>query len=244
MTDPVVERTGTRPRRIARETRHLLLTAVLAVAGLWVLASIRFPDRPVSVNPVPQLLTQITPPPRFSELAAEVAGARTRLAASLFSIRVGQDREAMAIRPGLAVAWLGEAAMPLSAGDAEVIAFDPASGVGLARTQGAGEVTFPPLWTPRDLDEPRYLVASDVAGSRVSVRPVFIGALVPIGGTAWPGPIWLLPAHADVHAGSFVFMPNGELVGLVIPHAGSRALVPAEVLINGTTWVQAADSAP
>jgi hypothetical protein len=222
----------------------LVIAALIAVAVLWILARIRFPDRAATPNPVQPLLTQIAPPPRFADLAAEVLGARLRLGESLFSIPVSEGREAMAIRPGLAVAWLGAAVTDPSGDGTEVLAFDPASGVALIRMPAADRVTFPPLWMPRDLDEPRYLIASDVAGNRVSVRPVFIGALVPVNAAAWPGAIWQLPAHAEVHAGSFVFMPNGELVGLVISHGTTHALVPADVLVRGTAWVEAADPVP
>lgn len=242
MADPLAERAG-RPRRIARETRLLLLTALIAIAVLWLLARVRFPDRAVTPNPVPPLLTQIAPLPRFADLAAEVSAARARLEASLFSVRVGDYREAVAIRPGVAVTWLGSAATHLSIDDAEVVARDAASGVGLVRMRRT-DVTFPPLWMPGDLGQARYLIASDVAGDRITARPVFIGALVPLDGTGWPGRIWLLPAHTDIHAGSFAFTPNGELVGLVIPYGNTRALVPGDVLVRGTAYVETADSAP
>ena len=45
--------------RISRETRLLLTTAFLAVAVLWGLARVRFPDRPASPNPDPPLLTPL-----------------------------------------------------------------------------------------------------------------------------------------------------------------------------------------
>src|SRR5687768_14568760 len=75
-------------QRISRETRLLLITALLAVATLWVLARIRFPDRPVTADPVTPVLTQIASIPRFTDLAAEVSLARTRLETSLLAVRV------------------------------------------------------------------------------------------------------------------------------------------------------------
>jgi hypothetical protein len=46
--------------RVSRETRLLLAAGVMAVAALWLLARIRFPERPVSPNPVPSVLSQLT----------------------------------------------------------------------------------------------------------------------------------------------------------------------------------------
>lgn len=231
-------------KHISRETRLLVIAALIAVAVLWILARVRFPDRAATPNPVQPLFTQIAPPPRFDDLAAEVLGARMRLGEALLSIPVSGGRAAMAIRPGLAVAWLQDAVDIPATGSVEVVAIDPESGVGLVRTGRSDAVTLPPIWMPGNLDEPRYLMVTDLAGNRISLRPVFIGTLVPVPRAGWPGNIWLLPAHADLHPGNFVFSSTGELVGLVVSHGAVRALVPGDVLVNGTAWVEAADPAP
>ena len=57
--------------RLSRETRQLLTAALLALVALWVLARIRFPDQPATPNPLPSLLSQLSPVPRFANLAAE-----------------------------------------------------------------------------------------------------------------------------------------------------------------------------
>ena len=80
--------------RVSRETRRLLTTALVAVLTLWVLARMRFPDRPPTPNPVPPILEQLTAPPTFSDLADRVADARTRLVASLLSVAVVDDAAA------------------------------------------------------------------------------------------------------------------------------------------------------
>ena len=80
--------------RVSRETRRLLTTALVAVLTLWVLARMRFPDRPSTPNPVPPILQQLTAPPTFSDLADRIADARTRLADSLLSIAVADDSDA------------------------------------------------------------------------------------------------------------------------------------------------------
>ena len=46
--------------RVSRETRQLLIAALVALLALWVLARIRFPGQPVSPNPIPSLLSQLS----------------------------------------------------------------------------------------------------------------------------------------------------------------------------------------
>lgn len=238
-------------QRLSRETRLLLIAALLAVAMLWVLARIRFPDRPVTADPVTRVLTQIASVPRFTDLAAEVSLARERLRASVVAVRVAtvvdqetwqySHRPAIVVGAGLAAAWLTGTSIHVSRDDAEVLILDPASGVGLVRTPKAGSP--PALWMPRALDEARYLMVSDVAGEQTSLRPVFVGALVPVTHPAWPAAIWLLPAHTDVAPGTFAFTSNGELVGLVVPHGGGLAIVPGDMLMKTAAWVQQVDPA-
>ena len=50
----------------------LLATVLLSLAALWVLARIRYPERPATPNPVPPLLTQLAPRPVFEDLASAV----------------------------------------------------------------------------------------------------------------------------------------------------------------------------
>ena len=45
------------PRRLSRETRHLLIAAFAALLALWILARLRFPERTSIANPIPPLLT-------------------------------------------------------------------------------------------------------------------------------------------------------------------------------------------
>ena len=72
--------------RVSRETRRLLAAAGLALLALWILARLRFPERPASANPVATVLTQISTPTTFSDLAAEVDGVRRRVAPVLAEI--------------------------------------------------------------------------------------------------------------------------------------------------------------
>lgn len=236
---------------VSRETRLLLITAVLAIATLWGLARVRFPERPVTANPVTPVLTQIATMPRFADLAGEVSLARARLETSVIAVRVAtmvetsswqhRDRPGIVVAEGLAAAWLGGTSTHVSQDDAEVLVFNPTSGVGLVRTPAARRP--PALWMPRNLADARYLMVSDVAGSHISLRPVFVGALVPVNAPAWSAEIWLLPEHTDVEPGTFAFTSNGELVGLVVPHGGGRGIVPGDVLMKAAAWVRGVDPA-
>ena len=64
--------TGLHRSRISRDTRLLLMTVCVAVAALWILARLRFPERPVTANPIPPLLTQLVPRATLEDLASEV----------------------------------------------------------------------------------------------------------------------------------------------------------------------------
>src|SRR5688572_10969828 len=75
--------------RVSRETRLLLTTALVALAALWVLARLRFPDLPTTPNPVTPLLSQIVTPPTFDDLASDVAQLQARLDSSLIALDAG-----------------------------------------------------------------------------------------------------------------------------------------------------------
>src|SRR5688572_8440460 len=103
------------PRRLSRETRHLLIAAFAALLALWILARLRFPERTSIVNPIPPLLTQLSVRPGFSELEAELARLHARLSPSLIATRrpsppgeAARDdaRTALRIDGGLAIALL------------------------------------------------------------------------------------------------------------------------------------------
>ena len=102
--------------RVSRETRLLLTAGLVAVAALWLLARIRFPERPVDPNPVPSVLSQLASVPKFDGLAGEIAQhqesleGRVRAAGACYSSRVviGKPADcllalAAEIDPGLVV---------------------------------------------------------------------------------------------------------------------------------------------
>lgn len=74
-----MELTGLRRSRISRDTRLLLITVCVAVAVLWVLARLRFPERPVTANPIPPLLTQLASRAVLEDLPSEVSQLQPRV---------------------------------------------------------------------------------------------------------------------------------------------------------------------
>jgi hypothetical protein len=94
-----------------------------------------------------------------------------------------------------------------------------------------GDVPAITAWTPRILDYPRYLVAADFVEGNLSLRPVFVGALVPVDSGIWNTSIWRLPPGVSVAPGTFLFTTEGLLAGVAVEHAGALSLVPAHVVL-------------
>jgi PDZ domain len=229
--------------RLSRETRRLLLTALVAMLTLWVLARVRFPERPAAPNPVPPILDQLTGPPTFAELAARVGELRGQLADSLVSlVFVGNDAHAssggpvqrtvaLRIRDDLAVTVVSPATRRAGASPRGAVAEDRGSGLMLVETAVKTRPQLPIFWSPRDLQQPRYLLASSASPEDISLQPVFIGSLAPIDTPQWAGLVWALPMDAAVAPGALLFTEQGELVGVVAQSDAGPAIVPARVLL-------------
>jgi len=228
--------------RLSRETRRLLLTALVSMLTLWVLARVRFPERPALPNPVPPILDQLTGPPTFAELAARVGELRGQLADSLVSLVFDrhdapagsggpvQRAVALRIRDDLAVTVLSPAARR-GAAPRGVVAEDRGSGLTLVETATKTRPQLPIFWSPRDLQQPRYLLASSPSPEDISLQPTFVGSLAPIDTPQWSGSVWALPTDAAVSPGALLFTEQGELVGVVVQSDAGSAIVPARVLL-------------
>jgi S1-C subfamily serine protease len=225
------------PRRLSRETRHLLIAAFAALLALWILARLRFPERTSIVNPIPPLLTQLSVRPGFSELEAELARLHARLSPSLIATRrpsppgeAARDdaRTALRIDGGLAIALLETP--PVASED--VVSIDSTNGLALLRVPDAprGYVAVP--WAAERLDVPRYFVAAIAAGGSVTLQPVVIGALVPQPHPAWTGGVWRMTSAAALPPGTMLFTHEGELVGAVDRADGRPIVVPGDVLLT------------
>jgi hypothetical protein len=219
--------------RVSRETRLLLTAGVLAIAALWLLARFRFQDQPVTPNPIPAVLTQLTNTPRYDELAAEVARAQPRLEGILLRVNTvsgvgSQGITGLRFRDDEVVTFLSDGSM---VDPASLRARDPASGLVVVTVPGQGSV-LPVVWAPRRLDQPRYFIVSDASSTGVSLRPTFVGSLRAAATALWAEEIWLLPPSSDLRPGAFLFTTGDtELVGMVIARRGERAIVPGATLL-------------
>lgn len=226
--------------RVSRETRWLLIAGVMALAALWLLARIKFPDRPVTPNPVPSVLSQFAGVPKYNDLAGEVAQLQARLQPSLLALDVppavgalqpSRRTAAIGLRDDLAVTLIPPGSSRQRWNDAPIVARDAASGLAVVRLPMPVSSAPPVPWTLRQPQQPRYFVASDVSPEGVSLRPAFVGSLHPIESPLWAEPLWAVPERADLAAGSFLFTSNAELAGLVITYRQGLAIVPGATVL-------------
>jgi hypothetical protein len=201
---------------ISRETRLLLITIVVSIAALWVLARIRFQEQPVQSNPVPAVLAQLRPSAGYADLARAIAEIRPGIVAAVVA-----DHGAAALRVR------EEAAVRLI----PCLVSDRATGLTIVQSPPAPLPGLMP-WAPRLVDYPRYLVAAELVGEQVSLRPVFVGALLPTNSALWSGEIWVLPPATSIVPGTFVFTTDGAFAGLAVEHNGRTAIVPANLLLK------------
>lgn len=234
-----MEPTGLPRPRVSRETRLLLATVLISLAALWVLARMRFPDRPVTANPVPPLLTQLEPQPVFDDLASEVFQLEPRIVPALVGLGVQRAGAgggfvldvvpAMRFQNERAVALLGTA--PYSTIDgASFIARDAGSGLAVVNVPPSS-ASPPFVWLPQRLQYPRYMIATAVSAAGVSLRPVFIGPLLATDSPVWSAPVWTIPPEVVLPAGTFIFTTSGAIVGLVFEEAHGTVIVPADTVL-------------
>jgi hypothetical protein len=213
---------------VSRETRRLLAAAALSLLALWVLARIRFPDRPTTSNPVPPLL-QVAGTATFTDLASTIQQARQRLGNMLL---VQQQEVALRLSSSTALRLRPAGAGFPPPDGTVVLAADPASGATIVRVAESRAPATPVPWVPpARIDEPRYLLVTTVTDTTVSLRPVLIDSLAETPGPAWSGPLWSLPASAAIPAGSFLFTEQGELAGAVVQRRNDVVMVPALTLL-------------
>lgn len=207
---------------ISRETRLLLVTIAVSIAALWVLARIRFHERVATSAAVSPVLAQLRTSAGYADLALVIAEIRPGVMAAVVALRGGAP--ALRVREDAAVTLSPVAADLL-------VAADRATGLAIARSPGAQPPGLMP-WAPRLLEYPRYLVAAELAGESVSLRPVFVGGLFPTSAPLWSGEIWLLPPATAITRGTFVFTIEGAFAGLAVDHDGRVGIVPAALLLR------------
>jgi hypothetical protein len=227
----------TRPR-VSRETRRLLAAAGLALLALWILARLRFPERPPSPNPVAPVLNQISTPTTFAGLAQEAARVQQRIA-PLFAVVMWQPPgegnprafPAWPWRDDLAIAMLPSSGVP--AGDG-ILIVDPPTGLALIRVSRS---KGPPgaVWAPERLDVPRYLFAATPGASRPAVAPVYVSSLEAQQSPAWSTDVWSIPSTSELRPGALVFTAAGEWLGITANENGESVIVPAAALFDLAT---------
>ena len=224
--------------RVSRETRRLLLAALLAFVVLWLLARVRSTDDARPQGPVQPLIDQLAVRPTFSDLAAEVSRVLARLQPSLLVVNAPARANdaagvthvaALRVTSTLAIALLPQA-LDDEHPDLDVVATDPASGFTLLNVDASDSASMSEVWKPQRPDDPRYMWATTTSTAGVSLRPAFVAALEPIARPAWPGQVWKTPSPIDLEPGSFVFTTAGEFAGLVIDDEGGRAIVAGDAL--------------
>ena len=239
--------------RVSRETRLLLTAGLMAVAALWLLARIRFPERPVTPNPVPSVLSQLASVPKYDDLAGEIAQLQARLQPSLLaldvpsavgSLQTSPRTAAIRLRDDLAVTLVPLGSSRERWNDALIVARDAASGLAVVHVPIPLSSSPPVPWTPRQPQQPRYFVASDVSPEGVSLRPAFVGSLDPIESPLWSEPLWAMPERTDLAAGSFLFTNTAELAGLVITYRRGLAIVPGGTVLAEAERLLAAPPGP
>src|SRR5690242_5272541 len=192
---------------VSRETRRLLIAGAAAVAVLWVLASIRFDDQP-ALNPVPSVLGQLNSGAQFEALASEIDGLQGRLLPSLLIVDVSSATVEESTHRTAALRWRDDLALLLlptepysrPAARLDVRAADPATRLAVVRVPGQTAAIPLTPWTPRRAEQPRYMTSSDVTPVGVSLRPSFVGSLVPTSAAAWPDTVWAVPSGTDLAA--------------------------------------------
>ena len=205
---------------VSRETRRLLVTILVSVTALWVLARIRFQERPAASTPVPNVFAQLRPVSSYADLAQAIGDIRPAIVAAVSASSGG----------GASLRIREDAAITLAPGAADtLLASDRATGLAIVRHEHREMPGLMP-WAPRLLDYPRYLVAADVTGDRVALRPVFTGGLFPSNSPLWSGELWAIPRSAAIAPGTFVFTTDGAFAGLCVSHGEGTALVPPTVL--------------
>lgn len=182
--EPSMENSSPYRPRVSREARLLLTVGVMAVAALWLLARIRFPERPLTPNPAPSVLSQLASVPKYDDLAGEISEVQARLRPSLLALGVPSDigylptsrrTAAVRLREDLAVTLVPPGSNGERWNDRPIVARDAASGLAVVRVATPSSSSPPVPWTPRQPQQPRYFVASDVSPAGVSLRPVFVG---------------------------------------------------------------------
>jgi hypothetical protein len=233
---------------VSRETRRLLAAAALALAALWILARIRFPDRPPAPTPVAPLLTQLIPRQTFADLAIELRELGPKIAPFLVALGNPDPSAAGAERTGLRitadiVAFFSPPVQGAGAGPEGVIARDRATGLTVA-SGSESMANFEPPVIADVLAGPEYLIAARMSAGELSMQPALVPSFSVRESAVWSGPVWTLPAGTNVTPGSWLFTDTAQLAGLAVEFAGATVIVPAATLWRAVERLRSSPSEP
>lgn len=232
--------------------RLLIVTIAIAGGVLLLLARLRFPEPPASLDTSTQPLERLASRASFEELAARVARLETAVAPNLIvlsltadvdsppvglsdvSLETGIQRHARHV-PALRIdattagACLSRNArisgiVGQSAGmdTAGITGTDPIRPVARVRVP-EGQPTALRQLALSGLQTPTYVVAVEGTRAGVTLRPVFLGRSDRFNSPRWTRP--LLPlGGAPVTSGALMFTLEGEFLGCAVLDEGTAAI--------------------
>ncbi len=226
--------------RIARETRLLVTTALLAVLALWMLARLRFPTPPAEPRAIAGILSTLGTGADFDGLATQVARVRAVVAPYLLTVEFDVPtssaaptvRSALRIGGDLAVVQVPPGGQLRSAAGATVVAQDTASNLAVLRLALDPETNPSAPRVTRLPQPPQYVVASAVYPDGVALRPVFVAAIAAVDAPLWSSMAWAVPPETGLTVGSFLFTRDGEFAGMTISHRGALAFVSGDTVLD------------
>jgi hypothetical protein len=222
-------------RRLSRETRHLLIAVFVALAVLWILARIRFPERTPTTSPIPPLLTQLSSRPGFAELEAELTRVQARLQSSLTRLSLsGAAGNDVSVRPALRISDDTAVAVlePSLSATVETVARDEATGLSVLRVPSVPRSFAPVPWSAEQVSTPQFLLAAVATSDAIWLQPLVVGGMTRQSLPGWYDRVWRLAATADVPAGALLFTHEGELVGATVRDGDTVLVVPGDLLLG------------
>jgi len=221
--------------RVSRETRMLIATIALSIAALFALSRFRFPEREAAPAPVPPILTPLVHPPAFANLAAAIGDLRAQIAPHLVVLDGDNQLLAETRDRALALRVDGDLAVALIPGEpptGALVARNHANGLTVVRAPASSAATVPATWSPRQLQQPRYLFSARAGRDGPALRPLFVDALDEVETALWPVALWTIRSQPEAEAGAFVSLVDGSLAGLVTDVRGVPAIVPGDAVLR------------
>ena len=253
--------------RISRETRLLIATILVSAVVLLLLARLRFPEPPPTIDTATQPLERLAARASFEELATRVARLEQSIAPNLIVFRLSPRADPAPRRLDAAMAQLESmprdvrhvpalrinsttalAAIPPSLRISGIIGQVEASATAsiaaadpvrhLARVRVPEGPSRPlPQLALASLQTPTYIVAVEGTQAGLTVRPVFLGRSERFNSPRWSRP--LLPlGGAIVIPGALMFTLDGQFLGCVVLEDGMPAIAGATDILEAVERVE------